>query len=151
SDANVREAAAAALGAMGPAAAAAVPQLVELLKDPAASNSAVEALGKVGSAAAPGLPKIVALFTESDGKFADRAEGALNAMGPAAAPVAPQLAALLGGSSSLRVRTHAAVTMGHLGPEVAGTYAAQIAALLNAPTNGLFMGSLREAAINSLG
>jgi HEAT repeat protein len=151
SDASVREAAAAALGAMGPAAAPAVPQLVELLKDPAASNSAVEALGKIGSAAAPALPKIVALFTELDGKFADRAEGALSAMGPAAAPVAPQLAVLLGGSSSTRVRANAAVTLGHLGPEVAGTYAPQLAALLKAPTNGFFMGSLREGAINALG
>ena len=47
-----------ALGEIGPAAAAGVPQLVELLKngEPNSRYAIVEALGKIGPAAAAALP-----------------------------------------------------------------------------------------------
>lgn len=63
------------LGTMGPAAAAAVPELTTLLGSRAMwpRYAAVEALGRVGPAAAPALPTIVALTKDPDREVADAA------------------------------------------------------------------------------
>jgi len=58
----VREAAARAIGAQGPAAASAVPALVAACKDPAQAGavrrSVFYALGDMGKAAAPAMPEL---------------------------------------------------------------------------------------------
>jgi len=56
------------LGEMGPAAAAAVPELTALLDRKAMwpRYAAVDALGRMGPAAAPALPKILALTKDPD-------------------------------------------------------------------------------------
>ena len=63
------------LGSMGPAAAAAVPELTTLLSSRATwpRYAAVEALGRLGAAAAPAFPKIAALTNDPDRAIADAA------------------------------------------------------------------------------
>ena len=63
------------LGTMGPAAAAAVPELTRLLgsREMWPRYAAVEALGRLGPAAAPAYPKIAALTKDPDRAIADAA------------------------------------------------------------------------------
>src|SRR5215470_15419875 len=47
------------LSEMGPVAKTAVPELIELLKDPVACGEAANALGKIGRDAMPALPALI--------------------------------------------------------------------------------------------
>jgi HEAT repeat protein len=59
----------AAIGEMGPAAAAAVPDLITLLRHPELQMSAAEALGRIGAAAGEAVPDLLALKQETQHSY----------------------------------------------------------------------------------
>ena len=79
----LRDAAARAIEAIGPAASDAIPALVEALDDPTAQTVAARALGVFGPAAAAAAPKLVALLTDlsSFGESTELPVAALRALG----------------------------------------------------------------------
>jgi HEAT repeat protein len=83
----VRNAAASALGEIGPAAAKAIPGLAEAIREPDGSL-ATASLGKLGPAA---LPAIIQLMKHEEIEVRKRAAFALCEMGPAAKPALPVL------------------------------------------------------------
>ena len=78
---GAKEASAAALGRIGPAAKEAVPRLIELLEDRSGEvrSAAAEALGRIGPAAAAAVPKLRERLT--DPMAATAARRALDALG----------------------------------------------------------------------
>jgi len=93
--------AAAALNALGPAAAPALPALARALEDPEPRvvTNAAEALGQIGPPAWPALTR--ALHSTNEHTF-NAAAYALSRAGPAASNVAPQLVAVFLETSSPR-------------------------------------------------
>src|SRR5205085_4604058 len=81
-----RQAAATALGQIGPAAREAVPALTPLLRDPDGDvrSAAFQALGRIGPAAAAAVPALVEAL--ADPARRGPAAEALAAIGPAAVP-----------------------------------------------------------------
>ncbi len=123
---SVREGAAGALGALGPAAAPATEALLYCLddKDPYVSGKAAEALSRVGPPAVAGLIRTL----RAGGPSARwSATIALAKMGPGASPALPALVHALTDSSDL-VRWGSAVALGNIGPHAG----AAVSALLNA-------------------
>jgi HEAT repeat protein len=102
-DKHVREAAAVAVGQMGPDA---VPQLTQLLRheDKYVRRQAVWALGKLGPLAAPALPALVVALTDSDPRTASGAAQALGSMGPDAAEAVPALTEAMRGTNIVLCR-----------------------------------------------
>jgi HEAT repeat protein len=88
-DREVRRAAASSLGALGPAAADAIPGLAATTmdSDPSVRNATIEALGRMGSPAA--VPVLVQVL--KDPKTASLAVRALGNMGPTARGAIPAL------------------------------------------------------------
>jgi len=116
---SVREAAAAALGRIGDAAA--VPGLLAALRDESRQvrEAAAEALGEIGAPAVPGL---LAALRDADWRVRRAAAAALGEIGDAAA-VPGLLAALR--DESWQVREAAAAALGEIGaPAVPGLLAA---------------------------
>ena len=79
------------LGALGPAARAAVPTAMRLMDDPRHEGNAVELLGDIGPASAPAVPKLRALLA---GKSGGPAAIALGKIGAPARAALPQIVAL---------------------------------------------------------
>ena len=106
----VCEAAADALGRMGPAAVKALPQLVEALKEEEIlRKSAADALGEMGPAAVEALPQLVeALKDDKEEMVREAAADALGKMGQAAVEALPQLVEALKDDKEERVRAAAA-------------------------------------------
>jgi HEAT repeat protein len=91
---GLRAKAAAALGAVGPAAWRAVPRLVEMLGDPVAwvAGEASRALGRVG---APALPALVEVFEHEDARVVEGALAAVVEMGEPGRDALPALVCAL--------------------------------------------------------
>jgi HEAT repeat protein len=123
--AEVREVAAQALGAIGSDAAGAVPGLVLTLQDRSALVrwSAAEALGKIGAPA--GVKPLVAALKDRERVLSYQAALALGRIGK---PAVPELRAALAHKSPL-VRRHAALALGKVGPGAAPAIAPLVAAL----------------------
>jgi HEAT repeat protein len=90
---DVRAAAAATLGKIGPAAAEAAPALVNALSDSQANvrSSAAEALGRLGTVAADAAPALYAALADPDFNVRLNAAEAFGKVGPASAAAAPAL------------------------------------------------------------
>lgn len=143
---DIRIDAAAALGNMGAAGAAGVPQLAALLLDfdEKVNYAAVEALGKLAAAGVPVAGEVTALVAKTDSRGLQGVPQALNRLGAAVAPFAPQVAALLKDPKA-EVRAAAAQALGSMGPAGAA-FAPQVAALLKDSEQ-----QVRDAAAQALG
>jgi HEAT repeat protein len=146
SHAEVRGAAAWAIGMMGVAAAPHAPAIAALLQDSHAEvrRAAAWAIGMIGVAAAPHAPAIAALLQDSHAEVQMGAARALGAMGAAAAPHAPAIAALLQDLHA-KVQMKAAQAPGAMGA-AAAPHAPAIGSLLQGSDR-----SVREAAARALG
>jgi HEAT repeat protein len=104
------------LGWLGPAAAPALPELKEALRDrdDRVAHEAANTLVRVGPRAVPVLAE-----AWSDGRRLTRwrALDALRRLGPEARAAVPDLAAMLERDDSIELRILAAQTLGRLGPE----------------------------------
>jgi len=117
---GVREAAAKALKDLGDHAQPALPQLIEVLRDPKADRFtrtyAVQLVAKLGAGGDAALQILAATFAEKDGPPSVRiaAAEALGRYGPAAEPAVPVLAASLK-SGPVPVRRAAAAALYKIG------------------------------------
>jgi len=111
--------AARALGKIGPAAADAVPRLIEKLTDPNLRHDIVAwSLGRIGPAAEAARPALMELLT--DGKDIERADAALAIGRISRTPEAVQaLRDALANDADLEVRLHAAVALAEMNSEAA--------------------------------
>jgi HEAT repeat protein/lysophospholipase L1-like esterase len=118
--------AAEALGRLGPAAHASVPDLMTAVSDPRPDVRwrAVWALGRIGPAAGPAVPIVRAVLADPDVCW--RAAEALGGIGPGAVEAVPDLVALLRDPSS-NVRWRAATALGSIGARDAGPALAKAA------------------------
>jgi HEAT repeat protein/lysophospholipase L1-like esterase len=106
--------AAEALGRLGPAAHASVPDLMAAVSDPRTDVRwrAVWAIGRIGPAAGGAVPTLRAALADPDVRW--RAAEALGGIGSGAVGAVPDLVALLGDPSS-NVRWRAATALGAIG------------------------------------
>jgi len=74
------------LGALGPAARAAVPTAMRLMDDPSHEGNAIDLLGDIGPASAPAVPKLRARLAGKNGGYAAIALGKIGAPARAALP-----------------------------------------------------------------
>jgi HEAT repeat protein len=96
-DHRTRERALAVLSAIGSDAAAAVPDLVEIIQDDDDNllENAVAALDAIGPAAAPAVPRLIEIATADLANARGRSIVCLGSIGPAAAPAVPLLVDVL--------------------------------------------------------
>ncbi|HEY8506384.1 MAG TPA: HEAT repeat domain-containing protein, partial [Gemmataceae bacterium] len=106
-----RQMAASLIGQIGPAARAAIPDLVELLKDRNTSGTAVTALGRLGPDAVPAL---LGALESGEGQVRAEAVRALGMLGRDARAAAPHLAKLLLGDDAA-LREQAVSALGQIG------------------------------------
>ena len=103
-----------------PAGQAAVPVLIEALKDKdvVLSSRAASALGKIGPAAKAAAPALIATLKDKDRDFITRSDAAraLGKIGAEAKTVVPVLIQALA-DKDLDVRLRAAEALGNIGPE----------------------------------
>jgi hypothetical protein len=94
-DRDVAAAAVAALGAFGPAAAAAVPDLVQAVwyGEPAVRPAAATALGRLGADPETAVPALAKVLADRDSAVVSAAVAALAGFGPAATACVPELTA----------------------------------------------------------
>lgn len=118
-EAKVREAAAQAVGQMGPEA---LPALTGMLAhtDKYVRRNAVWALGRLGPAARPALPALCRGLSDPDPRTASGAAQALGNMGAAGAESVPQLAEAMRGTNIVLCRL-AAKALSQIGPPALAT------------------------------
>jgi len=125
-------------GRRGKRAAAAVPELIKLMNNPASSGetigNAIAALARIGDAAASAVPGMARFASSSDEQTAWMAIWGLENIGKSGTPAIPMLAkvALSGDTypSGLAVQNYAAKIVGKLGqfdPATAGPYLVTLA------------------------
>jgi HEAT repeat protein len=113
----VRESAAHALYEIGPPAAAAIPQLQEVIANddwPKARWYATGALGRLGTAAAPAVVTLGKALTDDNRDVQAAAAQSLSRLGSTAEPALESLVGALQNDQSV-VREHAATSLGNLG------------------------------------
>jgi hypothetical protein len=117
-DANVREAAAAALSQIGPPAETAVPALAKALSDsnPRVRDLAAIALGSMGAKAARAIPELVKALNDSVDYVRAPAADALGAIGPGAQAAVKPLAEKLLTDDQGFVLGSVAYALGDIGP-----------------------------------
>jgi len=118
-DSNVRIWAAWALTKIGPPAKAAVPALIDSLRDKIGSRNRsiiAEALGRIGPAAKEAVPALIDALGDSDEALQRSAVGALGKIGPNAKAAVPELIKLAKDKNG-RYRNSAIVALGEIGPE----------------------------------
>jgi HEAT repeat protein len=137
---HLRAEAAEALGRIGPAARAAVPALIDALKDPeeperhrdpepsdrpapveraparTVRDRAAEALGKIGPAAKDAVPALSRALNDPDKAVGTRAAEALGRIGPAAKAAVPALLTAFKDDKRRAVGDRAAEALGRMGP-----------------------------------
>ena len=123
-DAKVREAAAHAIGLMGPEA---LPTLVGLLahEDKYVRRNAVWALGKLGPLARPALGDLSRALKDPDPRTASGAAQALGGMGASGADAVPPLAEAMRGTNIVLCRL-AAKALSQIGPPAVATLIAHL-------------------------
>jgi HEAT repeat protein len=115
-DYSVRLAAVEALDEFGPAAAPAVPDLIEILsEDSDLPGSAMTTLLDIGPAAAPAVPALIKVLDDDDYGYRGLAAQALGSIGPDAKTALPKLEELLSGDSNSSVRVSAGEALGNIG------------------------------------
>ena len=121
---KVREAAAHAVGQMGPEA---LPALCEMLghEDKYVRRNAVWALGKLGPLARPALSNLCRALKDADPRTASGAAQALGNMGADAADAVPQLAEAMRGTNIVLCRL-AAKALSQIGPPALATLIAHL-------------------------
>ncbi len=127
---SVRWSAAVALGKIGPDAKAAVPALIEALKD---ENSEMRrrvavALGNIGPDAKAAVPALIEALKDENKNVRDSAAVALGTLGPDAKAAVPVLIEALK-DEGMVVRREAAGALGEIGPDAKAVVPALIAAL----------------------
>lgn len=112
---------AAALGAIGPKAKAAVPTLIEASTEPIPMQlAAIDALGQIGPGAAAAVPQLVRFLSNPDFPVRLRSEAALALIGaPAAKPAVPKLLQLYKGEPIEEWRESAGDALKKIDPQVA--------------------------------
>jgi len=155
-ESDIRSSAITILGKIGPAAAAAVPALVEALGIDSkngvgdGSDGAAEALGKIGPAAASAVPALIQAINDITGGGAFRAAAA-QALGKigSAAEVVPALMGVLRGGDGTQdgdvVRYAVADALGNLGPSAASAAPLLVEALGDHGPRGTAVGSAAGA------
>ena len=145
-DADVRWAAVGALSRIGPAAADAVPALIEALRDTTEviGKAAAEALGRIGPAAVDGVPALIAALSDDNEAIRVAAVGALGRIGPAAADAVPALIEALSDDNDA-IRVAAAKALSRIGLAAGDAVPALIEALRDAHAG------VRKAAAEALG
>lgn len=136
-----------AFAELGPAAAPAVPLLVELLEKDEDANrrQAVGALGAIGPAAAPAVPVLRKMLYHEDFHTQYWACRALGAIGDDALPAVPDLIdRLKNGAAS--VKRNAAMALGRLGPRIGREAIDALIAAVDDPLQ-----PVREQAVLALG
>ena len=116
----MRRNAADALGSIGTEAKAAVPDLVNALKndkDAFVRSSAASALGRLGTEAKAAVPDLVNSLKDKDGDVRSRAAGALGNIGTEAKAAVPDLVNALKNDERASVRGSAADALGSIGTE----------------------------------
>jgi HEAT repeat protein len=116
-NAEDRRHAAGVLGELGPAAEAAIPELVKALSDPNGyvRAAAAEALGKLGPAAEAAIPELVKVLSDPEAMVRLALTRALGKLGHSAEAAIPELVKALSDSNG-NVRAAAAEALGKLGP-----------------------------------
>ena len=116
SDLDIRRVAACQLGDLGPAAAPAVPDLIQALSDEReVRGCAASALSKIGPAAAPAVPELTKMLNgDWVGNRVSAAE-ALGNIGPDASSAVPTLITALLTDKEAMVRIRAARALGQIG------------------------------------
>lgn len=137
-DFHVRDAAAAAIGKIGPGAKEAVPALIAALAKDKESDVRVDAaaaLGDIGPGAKEAVPALAAaLLKDTNPAVRAAAAYALGDIAPGAKEVVPTLAAAaLLKDTNAAVRSYAAVALGHFGPGAKEAVPALIASLTTNP------------------
>jgi HEAT repeat protein len=145
-DPDVREAAAYAIGNIGPAAIGVVPSLIKALKDenPDVREAAIYALGGFGSAAASAIPALIKALKDKSWVVRVAAANTFEEMGPQAKAAVPALSKALKDKHPF-VQEAAAISLGTMGPEAK----AAVPALAKALEDEYSM--VREAAARALG
>ncbi len=129
-----------ALGQLGSLARPAVPNLTDLLTDPAVRSEAVVALVSIDADQAPKVvPLLIKDAQATDEKLRQAAMLALARLGPAAAPVVPSLAILLK-DPSVALRKLSLVLLGEIGPASRSALPNLVAALSDSD-NGVRAGA----------
>ncbi|MFH1418321.1 MAG: HEAT repeat domain-containing protein [Planctomycetota bacterium] len=116
-----------ALGHIGARAAAAVPDLMNLIEDP--TSGAAQALGRMGPAAAEAVPALTDALQHSEPHVRQLAADALGRIGPPARSAVPALVRSLDDENA-EVRWRAATAVGMIGAHDSGSIQA-LAALLH--------------------
>jgi HEAT repeat protein len=114
-DEKLRQRAAAALGTIGPAAKAAVADIVKAIREGQLTEAALLALPPIGRAA---IPSLVEMLKDTDVRLRQPALKALHDLGPAAREALPALIAALSDREG-GVRIGAAHVLEALGPDAA--------------------------------
>jgi HEAT repeat protein/lysophospholipase L1-like esterase len=138
-----RDAAAEALGGLGPAAREAVPALALALQDPREEVRwrAAWALGRIGGAARPAVPALIQAMEDAAIRW--HVCDALAGLGPEAAAAVPRLTAALRDESG-NVRWRAAQALGAIGPAAVAAAPALVRVVSDTQEN------VRVAAVRSL-
>jgi HEAT repeat protein len=111
----LRDAAAQALGGMGPVAGESVPALIEAAQHRSAQDMPIWALGKIGPVTKEVVPFLAHQLDDAEETRRLGACSALGEIGASAVEAVPRLAGLLGDTSAT-VRAAAAGTLGRIGP-----------------------------------
>jgi HEAT repeat protein len=102
------------LGAIGPRASGAVPQILAAAHDPRLRKAALRALGNIGPAASEAIPVLRLALNSSDPSIAIEAAEALGKIEPGSAPAVSRLLAFLSRSEQ-GLRRQAASALGKVG------------------------------------
>lgn len=145
--ATTRARAAAALGAIGPGAAPAIPQVMQRLEkdeDPAVRAAAAEALGAAGPPAVKASDALIGALKDPNDEVRLKAAQALGRIGPAAATALPMLGEMLR-DSNVSIRISAAADLWAIGRQ------AQAAVPILVAASGDPDSAVRAAALDALG
>ena len=125
---SIRQRAAEALGKIGPEAKAAVPGLIEALKDEAVRWKAGEALGKIGPGAKAAVPALIEALKDEKEYIRREVVEALGKIGPGAKAAVPALIKALKDEKEY-IRKEVVEALGKIGPAAKAAVPALIKAL----------------------
>jgi HEAT repeat protein len=147
-DVELRKRAVVALGAIGPAAAEAVPDLIAALHDANlwVRRWSVRALGKIGPASAPAVPDLIGAYEDEDAD-PDALALTFERIGPAASAAIPVLVRMLRRREGFLGGAFALSAIEAMGPQATTALPAMIEVIEDDDSDPL----LRGTAANTLG